>query len=125
MPEERRLVTVLFADIVGSTSLGDALDPEDLRALLARYYGIARDVIGVRGGTVEKFIGDAVMAVFGLPAAHDDDPSRALDAAIELRDAVQRDPVLGDRPSGLGSTLARSSPRSTPTRATSWSPATR
>jgi class 3 adenylate cyclase len=97
MPEERRLVTVLFADIVGSTSLGDALDPEDLRALLTRYYGIARDVIGARGGTVEKFIGDAVMAVFGLPAAHDDDPSRALDAAIELRDAVQRDPVLGDR----------------------------
>jgi class 3 adenylate cyclase len=97
MTEERRLVTILFADVVGSTTLGDALDPEDLRALLGRYYGIARDVISARGGTVEKFIGDAVMAVFGLPAAHDDDPSRALDAAIELRDAVRADAVLADR----------------------------
>src|SRR6266487_2671444 len=97
MAEERRLVTILFADVVGSTTLGDSLDPEDLRALLARYYGLARDVIGARGGTVEKFIGDAVMAVFGLPAAHDDDPSRALDAAIALRDTIKADAALGDR----------------------------
>jgi class 3 adenylate cyclase len=97
MPEERRLVTVLFADVVGSTSLGEELDPEDLRALLARYYSIARDVIGARGGTLEKFIGDAVMAIFGLPTAHDDDPRRALDAALELRDRVRDEPGLGER----------------------------
>ena len=96
MPEERRLVTVLFADVVGSTSLGEELDPEDLRALLARYYAIAREVIGARGGTLEKFIGDAVMAIFGLPTAHDDDPRRALDAALELRDRVRGDPRLGE-----------------------------
>jgi class 3 adenylate cyclase len=97
MPEERRLVTVLFADVVGSTSLGDELDPEDLRALLARYYKIAREVIDARGGTLEKFIGDAVMAIFGLPTAHDDDPRRALDAALELRDRVRNDAGLGER----------------------------
>ncbi|TMB55513.1 MAG: hypothetical protein E6J47_06640 [Chloroflexi bacterium] len=97
MPEERRLVTVLFADVVGSTSLGDELDPEDLRALLARYYKIAREVIDARGGTLEKFIGDAVMAIFGLPTAHDDDPRRALDAALELRDRVRDDAGLGER----------------------------
>jgi len=97
MPEERRLVTVLFADVVGSTSLGEELDPEDLRALLARYYAIAREVIGARGGTLEKFIGDAVMAIFGLPMAHDDDPRRALDAALELRDRVRDEPGLGER----------------------------
>ncbi|MBA2254748.1 MAG: AAA family ATPase [Chloroflexi bacterium] len=94
MPDERRLVTVLFADVVGSTALGDSLDPEDLRALLTRYYAIAREVIGGRDGTLEKFIGDAVMAIFGLPTAHDDDPARALDAALALREAVQADPLL-------------------------------
>ena len=67
MSEERRLVTVLFADVTGSTALGETLDPEDLRALLTRYYAIAKDVVAAHGGTVEKFIGDAVMAVFGLP----------------------------------------------------------
>jgi class 3 adenylate cyclase len=95
--EERRLVTVLFADVVGSTALGEALDPEDLRALLGRYYAIAREVVDGHGGTVEKFIGDAVMAVFGLPVAHDDDPSRALSAALTLRDRVRAEPSLGER----------------------------
>ena len=97
MPEERRLVTVLFADVVGSTSLGGELDPEDLRALLTRYYALAREIIAAHGGTLEKFIGDAVMAIFGLPTAHDDDPRRALDAAIKLRDAVRGEPTLGER----------------------------
>ncbi|HUQ78016.1 MAG TPA: adenylate/guanylate cyclase domain-containing protein [Patescibacteria group bacterium] len=97
MTEERRLVTVLFADVVGSTALGEALDPEDVRALLARFFAIARDAIEQHGGQLEKFIGDAVMAVFGLPVAHDDDPARALAAAIELRDRVRLDPGLGDR----------------------------
>jgi class 3 adenylate cyclase len=97
MPEERRLVTVLFADVTGSTALGEELDPEDLRALLARYYSIATEVIAAHDGTLEKFIGDAVMAVFGLPTAHGDDASRALAASVELRDRVREDPDLGDR----------------------------
>ncbi|MFI5261153.1 MAG: adenylate/guanylate cyclase domain-containing protein [Candidatus Limnocylindrales bacterium] len=97
MTEERRLVTILFADVIGSTALGESLDPEELRALLTRYYGHARDVVGEYGGTLEKFIGDAVMAVFGLPVAHGDDAERALGAAIDLRDRVRDDPRLGDR----------------------------
>lgn len=95
MSEERRLVTVLFADVAGSTALGEHRDPEDVRALLARFYAIAKEVIGAHGGTLEKFIGDAVMAVFGLPQAHGDDAERALAAALELRDRVQTDSLLG------------------------------
>src|SRR6187549_238907 len=97
MSDERRVVTVLFADVTGSTALGETLDPEDLRALLSRYYAIAKDVVSSHGGTVEKFIGDAVMAVFGLRQAHGDDASRALAAACELRDRVRTDTRLGDR----------------------------
>ena len=96
MPEERRLVTVLFADVAGSTALGETLDPEDLRALMSRYFSIANEAVTAHGGTVEKFIGDAVMAVFGLPIAHGDDPARALLAALQLRDRVRDDPALGD-----------------------------
>jgi len=95
--EERRLVTILFADVVGSTALGESLDPEDVRALLGRLFAIARDAVEQHGGRVEKFIGDAVMAVFGLPVAHDDDAARALSAAIDLRDRVRADPALADR----------------------------
>jgi len=96
MPEERRLVTVLFADVAGSTAFGESADPEDVRAVLGRYYAIARDVIGAHGGTVEKFIGDAVMAVFGLPSAHGDDPERALAAALALRAAVAQAPETAE-----------------------------
>ena len=96
MTEERRLVTVLFADVTGSTAMGAELDPEDMRALLARYLAIARDVVSAYGGTLEKFIGDAVIAVFGLPTAHDD-AARAAAAALALRDQVRDDPGLGDR----------------------------
>src|SRR5256885_11420066 len=84
--EERRIVTVLFADLAGSTALGEQLDPEEMRRLLARYYAIARDSVASHGGTIEKFIGDAVMAVFGLPTAHGDDPGRAVAAALAIRD---------------------------------------
>jgi class 3 adenylate cyclase len=92
MSEERRVVTVLFSDVAGSTAMGESNDPEDVRALLARYYAIARDVISTHGGTVEKFIGDSVMAVFGIPQAHGDDAERALVAALALREAVGGDP---------------------------------
>ena len=97
MAEERRVVTILFADVAGSTALGDALDPEDVRILLRRYYDVAREAVGEHGGILEKFIGDAVVAVFGFPQTHDDDPQRALAAALALRDRVRADPRLGDR----------------------------
>jgi class 3 adenylate cyclase len=97
MAEERRLVTVVFADVVGSTTLGESLDPEDLRGLLSRFYETARDVVEGHAGTLEKFIGDAAMAIFGLPQAHDDDARRAVSAALELRDRIREHPALGDR----------------------------
>ena len=97
MPEERRLVTILFADVVGSTAIGESRDPEDLRRLLSRFYQIAHQVVEEHAGTLEKFIGDAAMAIFGIPQAHDDDARRALDAALELRDRVRDDPALGER----------------------------
>src|SRR5207344_2018975 len=70
---ERRLVSILFADLVGSTQLAEGRDPEEVRELLTRYFDAARDTIERYGGLVEKFIGDAVMAVWGTPAAHEDD----------------------------------------------------
>lgn len=95
MAEERKLVTILFADVTGSTSLGEALDPEDVRVLMGRYYEHAREVMGSYGGTLEKFIGDAVMAAFGLPVAHGDDAERAMAAAQALQEAIRQDPYLG------------------------------
>ncbi len=97
MPEERKLVTILFADVTGSTALGETLDPEDIRALMGRYYAHAHRLIPHYGGTLEKFIGDAAMAVFGLPHAHGDDAERALAAALALRAAVSTDAVLAGR----------------------------
>ncbi len=84
--EERKIVTVLFADLVGFTSRAEQLDPEDVRAVLAPYWERLRSELEKRGGTVEKFIGDAVMALFGAPVAHDDDPLRAVGAALAIRD---------------------------------------
>ena len=97
MPEERKLVTILFADVTGSTELGESLDPEDVRALMGRYYAHAQRIIQEHGGTLEKFIGDAVMAVFGLPRAHGNDAERALAAALALREAIATDPLLEGR----------------------------
>src|SRR5579863_6686069 len=94
MPEERKLVTILFADVTGSTSLGERLDPEDVRALMGRYYAHAKQVIADHGATIEKFIGDAVMAVFGLSQAHGDDAERALAAAMAMREAIAADEIL-------------------------------
>ena len=87
--EVRKVVTVLFCDLTGSTAIGERTDPEALRALMNRYYDTARDVLERHGGTVEKFVGDAVMAVFGIPVASEDDALRATRAAVELRDVVQ------------------------------------
>ncbi|MFL5792220.1 MAG: adenylate/guanylate cyclase domain-containing protein, partial [Actinomycetota bacterium] len=81
---ERKLVTVLFADVTGSTHLGEQLDPEELRAVMAAYFAAMRTEIEAEGGTVEKFIGDAVMAAFGVPVAHEDDPARALRAGLRM-----------------------------------------
>jgi class 3 adenylate cyclase len=86
--EARKIVTVLFCDVTGSTELGEQLDPESLRRVMARYFEVAKEVIERHGGAVEKFIGDAVMAVFGVPAVHEDDALRAVRAAGELRDAL-------------------------------------
>lgn len=96
MTEERRLVTVLFSDVVDSTRLGENLDAEDFRGLLGRYFEVAREVLTAYGGTLEKFIGDAVVGVFGIPQAHGDDPTRAIDAAMELRDRLRADDQLSD-----------------------------
>jgi class 3 adenylate cyclase/tetratricopeptide (TPR) repeat protein len=86
--EERKIITVLFADLVGFTSRSERLDPEDVRALLSPYYARLRQELGRFGGTVEKFIGDAVVALFGAPAAHEDDPERAVRAALAIRSWV-------------------------------------
>ena len=88
----RKTVTLLFCDITGSTALGESTDPEALRALLARYFERMKAIVEAHGGTVEKFIGDAVMAMFGAPVAHEDDALRACRAAVEMRDAF---PELG------------------------------
>src|SRR5215475_12554433 len=92
MPMQRKTVTVVFCDVTGSTELGESTDPEALRALLARYFERMRGIVEAHGGSVEKFIGDAVVAVFGVPAAHEDDALRACRAAVEMRDAL---PGLG------------------------------
>src|SRR5581483_10325755 len=90
--EQRKVVTVVFCDVTDSTTLGEQLDPEPLRALLARFFQRMSAIVGAHGGTVEKFIGDAVMAVFGVPRLHEDDALRACRAAAEMRDAL---PSLG------------------------------
>jgi class 3 adenylate cyclase/tetratricopeptide (TPR) repeat protein len=86
--EERKLITVLFTDIVGSTAKAEQMDPEDVRARLAPYYTRLRSELEAFGGTVEKFIGDAVVALFGAPVAHEDDPERAVKAALAICSAI-------------------------------------
>src|SRR3954463_9511489 len=90
----RKVVTVLFCDVVGSTALGESVDLEALQGLLAGYFERMKGIVESHGGSVEKFIGDAVMAVFGVPVAHEDDALRACRAAVEMRDAL---PELGIR----------------------------
>ncbi|MEN3313410.1 MAG: hypothetical protein V7645_2739 [Actinomycetota bacterium] len=92
--DERKSVTVVFVDLVGFTAQAERLDPEDVRELLSPYHARVRAELERRGGTVEKFIGDAVMAVFGAPAAHEDDPERAVRAALAIRDWSAEQPEL-------------------------------
>jgi class 3 adenylate cyclase len=92
--EVRKTVTILFSDVAGSTAMGEKLDPESLREVMGRYFAVMSAAIERHGGTVEKFIGDAVMAVFGLPQAHEDDALRAVRAALDMRaglDALNED----------------------------------
>src|SRR5881409_1598007 len=88
--EVRKTVTIVFCDLTGSTELGEQTDPEALRALLARYFERMKAILEAHGGTVEKFIGDAVMAVFGVPTSHEDDALRAVRAAFALREDTSR-----------------------------------
>jgi class 3 adenylate cyclase len=94
---ERRLVSVLFADLVGFTALSESRDSEEVRELLSRYFDTSRRLIELYDGTVEKFIGDAVMAVWGTPTATEDDAERAVRAALDLVAAVS---ALGDEIGG-------------------------
>jgi class 3 adenylate cyclase/tetratricopeptide (TPR) repeat protein len=91
---ERKVVSILFADLVGFTSRAESLDPEDVEAILRPYHDRLRSELERRGGTVEKFIGDAVMAVFGAPVAHEDDPERAVRAALAIRDWIREEGEL-------------------------------
>src|SRR3954469_2107088 len=86
--EERKVVSVLFVDLVGFTTSSEQADPEDVRARLRTYHARVKQEVERFGGTVEKFIGDAVMAVFGAPVAHEDDPERAVNAALRVIRAI-------------------------------------
>jgi len=91
---ERKVVTVVFCDLVGFTARSESLDPEDVEAFLSPYHDRVRSELERHGGTVEKFIGDAVMALFGAPVAHEDDPERAVRASLAIRDwALDEDDV--------------------------------
>src|SRR5215204_7427338 len=88
--EMRKTVSVVFSDVTGSTALGEQLDPESLRRVMGRYFDEMKAVVESHEGTVEKFIGDAVMAVFGIPVLHEDDALRAVRAAAEMREALKK-----------------------------------
>ena len=104
LPERRQTATVLFADVVHSTRLARTLDPEALREVMARYFQAVRRVLEQHGGTVEKFIGDAVLGVFGVPRVHEDDALRAVRAGAEILTAVTR--LNGELRSGWGVEIA-------------------
>jgi class 3 adenylate cyclase len=123
--EERKVVTVLFCDLVGFTSRSDRADPEDVGAMLRPFHRRLRSEIERVGGTLDKPIGDAVMAVFGVPAVHEDDPERAVRCALRMLDAIvelNRPILTSSWPCGSGSTPARRwSPSKTAPRAKAWS----
>ena len=96
--EERKIVTALFCDLVGFTATSESADPEDVDEMLANYFSIARKQIEAHGGVVEKFIGDAVVGVFGVPAAHEDDPERAVRAGLRICEDAERLEAVGGAP---------------------------
>jgi class 3 adenylate cyclase/Flp pilus assembly protein TadD len=100
--EARKVVTVLFSDVTGSTGLGERLDPETMRRVMGRYFAEMKAALEAHGGTVEKFIGDAVMAVFGIPVLHEDDALRAARAAVDMRDRLARLNAELERDQGVG-----------------------
>src|ERR671918_2439395 len=102
MSVSRRTISVLFCDVVGSAPLGERLDAEALREVMDRYFRSVRAALERHGGTVEKFIGDAVMGVFGIPSLHEDDAVRAIRAAAELREVVARLDEDVEREFGVG-----------------------
>jgi len=102
--EVRKTVTIVFCDVVGSTRLGERLDPEAVRRVMTRFFREMQAVLERHGGTVEKFIGDAVMAVFGIPVLHEDDALRAIRAAVEMRDALEQ--LNADLEASVGISLA-------------------
>jgi len=102
--EIRKTVTLLFCDVAGSTALGEQLDPEALRGVMSRYFAVARGAVQRHGGTVEKFVGDAVLAVFGIPQVREDDALRAIRAALELRDSLA--PLSAELMASMGIELA-------------------
>ena len=120
---ELRLVSVLFVDLVGFTALSEAREAEDVRELLGRYFDSARTIVERYGGVVEKFIGDAVMAVWGVPAAREDDAERAVRAALDVTDAVSRVRRAGwrPRPAREGRRRDRPGGGASTTRARGWS----
>ena len=89
VPDERKLASVLFVDLVDSTALAEQLDPERVRAILQAYFSVVSSTIQAWGGSVEKFIGDAVVAVFGVPRIREDDAARAVSAAAEIRERIE------------------------------------
>ena len=109
----RKVVTVLFTDITGSTALGESLDPEPLERILSRYFAEMQAVIERHGGLVTKFIGDAVMAIFGLPASHEDDALRAVRAAVDMRARLEA--LNEEFESSLGISVAVTKNRFNPT----------
>src|SRR5437868_12583309 len=96
--EERKVVTSLFCDLVGFTATSESADPEDIDKMLASYFTMARTAIEGFGGVVEKFIGDAVVGVFGVPAAHEDDPERAVRAGLRISEDVEELHAVGGEP---------------------------
>ena len=119
---ERKVVTVVFCDLVGFTARAETLDPEDVEAILRPYHERVRTELERHGGTVEKFIGDAVMALFGAPAAHEDDPERAVRAALAIREFATTNGL--ELRIGVTTGEALISLEPTRPRAKAWPPAT-
>jgi class 3 adenylate cyclase len=105
--EQRKTVTIVFADVVGSTALASDRDPEVVRALMARYLDRVSSIAAAHGGTLEKFAGDSAMIVFGVPVVHDDDAERGVRAALEIRDSAANLPVRVGVNTGEAVTEAR------------------